>query len=83
VCPGCGISYKRFSTGLDYQAVYDMMCVPSDDPKDWRCKSRHGVLGFWREIKQGDWRRHMSECIDLESADDGRQGTTEGVQGCL
>lgn len=28
-----------------------MMRTGSEDPKDWRSKSRRAVLGFWREIK--------------------------------
>jgi hypothetical protein len=28
----------------------------------YRNKSRHGVLGFWHEIKLGIWKEHLEIC---------------------
>jgi hypothetical protein len=57
MCKRCGQrkpqSYDDFRTGLTFAEVVQMLKVDSEDPKDWRYKRRHTVLGFWRMIKQG------------------------------
>jgi hypothetical protein len=47
--------YDRFRTGLDFASVQRMLRVPSDDPLQWRRKSRGVVLGLWHEIKLALW----------------------------
>lgn len=58
----CGCTYDRFSTGLTFGAVRQMMVTGDDDPSTWRNKSRRGVLGFWRELKLQLWASHVAEC---------------------
>lgn len=60
---GCGCTYDRFSTGLTFAAVRQMM-VTGDDPTTWRNKGRRGVLGFWRELKLQLWSVHVAECAE-------------------
>jgi hypothetical protein len=43
--------YDSLRTGLSYQEVYDQLKDYSDDPKDWRYKSRGVVLGYWHQLK--------------------------------
>ena len=45
--------YDTFRTGLSFSAVQEMLKVPSEDPKDWKQKSRGCVLGLWHSIKKG------------------------------
>ena len=45
------VSYEDFRTGLTYRDVYQMLWSGSDDPKDWRYKRRHTVLGCWHQLK--------------------------------
>lgn len=46
------IPYDEFKTGMSFPEVRRMLWVNSDDPKDWRHKGRHSVLGLWHELKQ-------------------------------
>ena len=57
-CPGCGLLYRDFSTGLTYQEVFAMFWTISEDSDEWRYKRRHTVLGKWHQIKQDMWRQH-------------------------
>jgi hypothetical protein len=43
--------YDKFKTGLAYRDVVSMLWSSSDDPKEWRRKSRGSVLGLWHRIK--------------------------------
>lgn len=43
--------YDTFRTGLRFATVQQMLRVESDDPADWRQKSRGCVLGLWHSIK--------------------------------
>lgn len=61
-CPHCGFTYAELRTGYTFGIVRDMMFVCADDPSQWRQKRRNGVLGFWRELKQGMWREHLVMC---------------------
>ena len=65
-CPGCGLLYEEFRTGLTYQDVFIMLWTGSDDPNDWRYKRRHTVLGYWHMIKLEMWRMHIHECTWLD-----------------
>jgi hypothetical protein len=45
------VGYDRFRTGLCFATVSQMLRVESDDPSDWRQKSRGCVLGLWHSLK--------------------------------
>lgn len=62
VCPVCGMEYDDLKTGYTFGAVKDLMWRSAEDPSQWKYKRRHGVLGLWREIKQGLWRDHVEAC---------------------
>ena len=55
------MTYRQFRTGLTYRDVYEMLCVNSDDPKNWRYKRRGTVLGFWHQIKLQLWERYQDD----------------------
>ena len=54
-CPKCGLAYSEFRTGLTFRDVYTML---------WsrKRKTRHTVLGKWREIKIGLFDEHINQC---------------------
>lgn len=58
----CGTTYASCRTGLTFAEVRRMMRVSSDDPKDWRSKSRRAVLGFWHELKLQLWEQIHGGC---------------------
>lgn len=60
----CGLSYEDFRTGLTFSDVQQMMYTGSEDPEDWRCRSRHAVLGYWHELKLQLWASHQGLCDD-------------------
>jgi len=70
ICPVCGLTYTNFRTGLDYSAVYAMMWSALEDPQYWRNKSKHGVLGYWREIKKRMWAEHLEWCKPSDITED-------------
>ena len=45
------VGYDRFRTGLSFSAVSSMLRVASDEPSEWRQKSRGCVLGLWHSLK--------------------------------
>ena len=61
-CPNCGMQYKDLKTGLDFQAVKDMLWIQDTDTEFWRHKRRGSVLGLWFEIKRGMWADHLKMC---------------------
>lgn len=61
-CQTCGTEYDKFRTGFTFAEVRSMMYVASADPKDWRHKRRHSVLGFWHQLKKELWGYHLHEC---------------------
>jgi hypothetical protein len=61
-CPTCGMAYKDLKTGLDFDAVKDMLWIQDDNPEFWRHKRRGSVLGLWYEIKRGMWADHLEMC---------------------
>lgn len=66
----CGCTYDKFSTGLNFTSVRQMMRQGEDaDPTTWRNKGRRGVLGFWRELKIQLWSVHLAECTPPELAE--------------
>jgi hypothetical protein len=60
------VTYAEFRTGLTYRDVYHMLWSGSDDPRDWRYKRRHTVLGFWRQLKLQLWQQYL-DAVDAES----------------
>lgn len=60
------MTYAEFRTGLCYRDVYQMLWSGSDDPRDWRYKRRHTVLGFWRQLKLQLWQQYL-DAVDGES----------------
>ena len=63
-CPNCGITYKKFRTGLSFVEVQEDMFVASTDSADWIYKRRHSVLGRWHMIKKIMWETHLAECSE-------------------
>lgn len=63
LCPGCGISYGKFRTGLTYRDVFIWLWVNSDDPKDWKYKRRRTVLGKWHAHKRELFEAHVNQCL--------------------
>jgi hypothetical protein len=59
--PGRRLTYEDFRTGLTFRDVRQMLWVHSDDPREWKYKRRHTVLGLWRSIKLGLWDRYLAE----------------------
>ena len=57
-CPSCGISYRKFRTGLKYRDVYHFIWCRE-------YKRRHGVLGYWHQVKLEMWEYHVLECKDV------------------
>jgi len=44
----------------------------SDNPSEWRNKTRHTILGKWHELKKRLWSHHIEECSmqkEFESLD--------------
>lgn len=66
-CEYCGLRYRNLKTGLDFQAVKDMLWVGSNDPDFWRHKGRHSVLGLWFEIKRNMWQDHIELCREMDA----------------
>lgn len=48
------IPYEQFRTGLTYREVYHFIF-------NRRWKRRHGVLGYWRELKQAMYREYLND----------------------
>jgi len=61
-CPYCGLRYDDLRTGLTYQEVYQMYWMYSSDPRDWKYKRRHTILGKWHQIKLEMWEEHIRAC---------------------
>lgn len=64
----CGCTYQEHKTGLTFADVRRMMWRASDDPKDWRQKRRHSVLGFWKELKRQMWEQLHGGCEERIAA---------------
>lgn len=60
------VTYDEFRTGLSFREVRQMLWVNNDDPKTWRYKRRHTVLGFWHQLKQQLWSQYL-DAIDGEA----------------
>lgn len=69
-CSTCGLKYGDFRTGMDFQAVKDMLWTGDEDPDKWRHKRRNTVLGLWFQIKRSMWQDHVEMCEDPEAQKD-------------
>lgn len=56
------LTYAEFRTGYTYADVYQMIY-------DRRWKRRHGVLGYWRELKQRMYAEYLRTCQDYADYD--------------
>lgn len=54
-CPGCGITYGKFRTGMTYRDAYMMAYSRT-------YKRRHTILGVWHQVKQEFWEEHIVRC---------------------
>lgn len=54
-CEYCGLDYDAFRTGLTYAEVYMLIYTRAH-------KRRHGVLGYWHELKGKMFAEHVAEC---------------------
>lgn len=50
------VPYEQFRTGLTYREVYHLIYG-----RKW--KRRHGVLGYWHELKQAMYRQYLNDCL--------------------
>lgn len=64
-CPYCGFQYKNLRTGHSYQEVYVLLWVPNPDPRTWKYKRRHTVLGKWHQLKMELWAEHVEGCAQM------------------
>lgn len=58
----CGLTYSNLRTGLTFREVASWLWVGNPDRTTWRQKTRHTVLGKWREYKLEAWDAHVSTC---------------------
>lgn len=74
------MTYESFRTGLSYRDVYAMLWSGSDDPRDWRYKGRHTVLGLWHQLKLQLWEQYLDAAEgEAESREKGAdRGAAEG-----
>lgn len=66
VCPGCGLAYDKFSTGMTFKQVRNDIIAIGTDRKTGKTKygRRGGTLGYWHELKMLMWDQHVGECTD-------------------
>lgn len=66
VCPGCRLAYDTFTTGMTWKQVRNDIIAIGIDRKTGKTKygRRHGVLGYWHELKMMLWDQHVGECTD-------------------
>ena len=60
-CDVCGLAYSELRTGETFASVKRMM-RRGPDSSSWIYKRRHGVLGFWHQLKLMAWNSHVTEC---------------------
>lgn len=65
-CPGCGLRYDDMRTGMTFGEVRRLIISIGWCTKRGRVKNgrRHGVLGYWHELKLAYWDQHVGECTD-------------------
>jgi hypothetical protein len=66
VCGGCfrECCYRNFRVfkGNAFAEVQQELWVSSEDPEDWKYKSRGVVLGRMHAIKREAWKHHTDNC---------------------
>jgi len=84
-CPACGVSYKKFRTGLRFSDIVQWFWVCDPDSSRWRYKRRRTILGAWHGAKKEGWELHKHECQQQALHHDAREpehpdfATVEGV----
>lgn len=63
-CRVCGLRYDDMRTGLTFKDVRNLIITIGWCTKRQRVKNgrRHGVLGFWHELKRSYWDQHVGMC---------------------
>lgn len=64
VCTHCGATYDAMRTGMTFAEVRNLIitigwCTKKGHVKNGR---RAGVLGYWHELKMGQWAQHLGLC---------------------
>lgn len=54
--------YNRFRCTHSFKGIKDMLWSCSEDSRKWRNRRRHGVLGYWRQLKTFEWHWHIGAC---------------------
>lgn len=69
VCRGCGLTYDAMRTGMSFKEVRNMIITIGTDTKTGKTKygRRHGVLGYFFELKQLYWEEHVGACEGVTS----------------
>lgn len=62
VCPTCGLTWRKLTTGYTYRDVYELLVDYSEIPSEWRYKRRQTVLGTWHALKLSLWDEHLTAC---------------------
>lgn len=72
VCPHCGERYDDMRTGRTFKELRNEIISIGTDAKTGKTKygRRHGVLGYWHELKMLYWDQHLAMC---ESAAAGKK----------
>lgn len=84
-CQTCGVSYKKFRTGLRFADIVQWFWINDTDSSRWRYKRRRTILGAWHGAKKEGWELHKQECQLQREHDDAREperpnfATVEGV----
>ena len=61
-CEHCGIHYNDFKTGFTFTDIANFLWVHDEDSTKWGNRTRHTVLGHWRQIKLEMWDKHVDNC---------------------
>lgn len=72
-CSSCGITYKKFRTGLRFADIVQWFWINGDDSSRWRYKRRSTILGAWHGAKKAGWDLHQVECQMQLEHDDARE----------
>lgn len=63
-CEACGLRYDDMKTGMTFKEIRNLIitigwCTKKGHVKNGR---RSGVLGYWHELKLGQWKQHIGLC---------------------
>lgn len=64
VCKHCGLRYDDLRTGRSFKELRNEIISIGVDKRTGKTKygRRHGVLGYWHELKMLYWQLHVDEC---------------------